>query len=73
MVLEPNQHPAAKPFKEVLVADGIRFTSFEVDDVRAEYVQVMHTLENSRTGQDTIEPRNDTTRSAPRIWCRCSV
>ena len=36
LVLEPDGHPAAKPFKEALVADGIPFTSFAVDDVRAE-------------------------------------
>ncbi|MGV9801611.1 VOC family protein [Mycobacterium sp. NPDC003449] len=37
LVLEPDGHPAAKPFKEALVADGIPFTSFAVDDVDAEY------------------------------------
>jgi catechol 2,3-dioxygenase-like lactoylglutathione lyase family enzyme len=37
LVLEPDGHPAAKPFKEALVADGIPFTAFEVDDVHAEY------------------------------------
>jgi catechol 2,3-dioxygenase-like lactoylglutathione lyase family enzyme len=37
LALEPDQHPAAKPFKEALVADGIPFTSFSVDDVDAEY------------------------------------
>lgn len=37
LVLEPDGHPAVKPFKEALVADGIPFTSFAVDDVRAEF------------------------------------
>jgi catechol 2,3-dioxygenase-like lactoylglutathione lyase family enzyme len=37
LVLEPDEHPAVKPFKAALVADGIPFTSFAVDDVRAEY------------------------------------
>lgn len=37
LVLEPDGHPAAKPFKEALVADGIPFTAFEVDDVHGEY------------------------------------
>ncbi|KWX24605.1 glyoxalase/bleomycin resistance protein/dioxygenase [Mycolicibacterium wolinskyi] len=37
LVLEPSGHPAAKPFKDALVADGIPFTSFAVDDVAAEY------------------------------------
>ena len=35
--LEPDEHPAARPFKEALVADGIPYTSFAVDDVEAEY------------------------------------
>jgi catechol 2,3-dioxygenase-like lactoylglutathione lyase family enzyme len=34
--LEPDAHPAVRPFKAALVADGIPFTSFEVDDVEAE-------------------------------------
>jgi catechol 2,3-dioxygenase-like lactoylglutathione lyase family enzyme len=36
LLLEPSSHPAAGPFKEALVADGIPFTSFGVDDVHAE-------------------------------------
>ena len=37
LVLEPDEHPAAKPFKEALVADGIPFTSFAVEDVQREH------------------------------------
>jgi catechol 2,3-dioxygenase-like lactoylglutathione lyase family enzyme len=37
LVLEPDAHPAAKPFKDALVADGIPYTSFAVVDVQAEY------------------------------------
>jgi catechol 2,3-dioxygenase-like lactoylglutathione lyase family enzyme len=37
LLLEPDEHPAAKPFKEALVADGIPFTSFSVDNVEAEH------------------------------------
>jgi catechol 2,3-dioxygenase-like lactoylglutathione lyase family enzyme len=37
LLLEPDRHPAAGPFKRALVQDGIPFTSFGVDDVRAEY------------------------------------
>jgi catechol 2,3-dioxygenase-like lactoylglutathione lyase family enzyme len=37
LVLEPSGHPAVKPFKDALVADGIPFTSFAVDDVEADY------------------------------------
>ena len=37
LVLEPDAHPAAKPFKAALVADGIPATSFAVEDVHAEF------------------------------------
>jgi catechol 2,3-dioxygenase-like lactoylglutathione lyase family enzyme len=37
LVLEPDEHPAAKPFKAALVDDGIPFTSFAVDDVQKEF------------------------------------
>ncbi len=37
LLLEPKGHPAAAPFTEALVADGIPFTQFAVDDVHAEY------------------------------------
>ena len=37
ILLEPDGHPAAKPFKAALVADGIPYTSFAVEDVEAEY------------------------------------
>ncbi|QFZ19556.1 VOC family protein [Saccharothrix syringae] len=36
LALEPSGHPAVGPFKEALVADGIPFTQFAVDDVYAE-------------------------------------
>jgi catechol 2,3-dioxygenase-like lactoylglutathione lyase family enzyme len=37
LLLEPDAHPAARPFKEALVTDGIPYTSFAVDDVQAEF------------------------------------
>jgi len=37
LLLEPDRHPAAKPFKEALVEDGIPFTSFAVADVQEEF------------------------------------
>lgn len=37
LLLEPDSHPAAGPFKRALVEDGIPFTSFGVTDVHAEY------------------------------------
>ena len=39
--LEPDGHPAARPFKEALVEDGIPFTSFAVDDVAAEHERLV--------------------------------
>jgi len=39
--LEPDEHPAARPFKQALVEDGIPFTSFAVDDVTAEYERLV--------------------------------
>src|SRR5262249_23176749 len=37
LALEPDVHPAAKPFKAALASDGIPFASFAVDDVHKEY------------------------------------
>ncbi|BAS27402.1 VOC family protein [Limnochorda pilosa] len=37
LLLEPDNHPAAGPFKEALRNDGIPFTSLGVDDVHREY------------------------------------
>ena len=39
--LEPDEHPAARPFKEALVQDGIPWTSFAVDDVAAEHERLV--------------------------------
>jgi catechol 2,3-dioxygenase-like lactoylglutathione lyase family enzyme len=41
LLLEPDQHPAAKPFKQALVEDGIPFTSFGVEDVQGEYDRLL--------------------------------
>lgn len=37
LLLEPSGHPAAEPFKEALVADGIPYTQFSVENVQSEY------------------------------------
>jgi catechol 2,3-dioxygenase-like lactoylglutathione lyase family enzyme len=39
--LEPDEHPAARPFKQALVEDGIPFTSFAVKDVAAEHQRLV--------------------------------
>lgn len=41
LVLEPDEHPACKPFKRALVEDGIPFNSFDVKDVNAEYQRLV--------------------------------
>ena len=37
LVLEPAAHPAVAPFRSAMVADGIPWASFAVEDVQAEY------------------------------------
>ena len=41
LLLEPSEHPAVRPFKEALVADGIPYTSLAVDDVHAEHARLV--------------------------------
>jgi catechol 2,3-dioxygenase-like lactoylglutathione lyase family enzyme len=65
LVLEPDEHPAARPFKEALVADGIPFTSFQVQDVHAEVERlrglgVTFTQEPVRMGPVTTAVLDDT-------------
>ena len=65
LVLEPDEHPAVRPFKEALVADGIPFTSFAVDDVHAEFdrlkgLGVTFTQEPASMGPVTTAVLDDT-------------
>ncbi|HLM03915.1 MAG TPA: VOC family protein [Blastococcus sp.] len=65
LVLEPDEHPAAKPFKAALVADGIPFTSFAVADVQAEFdrlkgLGVTFTQEPAAMGPVTTAVLDDT-------------
>jgi catechol 2,3-dioxygenase-like lactoylglutathione lyase family enzyme len=41
LLLEPDRHPAAGPFKDALVEDGIPFTSFGVEDTQREYERLV--------------------------------
>ena len=60
LVLEPDtQLPAAKPFKQALVDDGIPFTSFAVDDVSAEYERLRGL--GARFTQEPLETQSVTT------------
>ena len=65
LVLEPDEHPAVRPFKEALVADGIPFTAFAVDDVRTEFERlrglgVRFTQEPTEMGPVTTAVLDDT-------------
>ena len=56
LLLEPDEHPAASPFKAALVEDGMPFTSFAVADVQAEFERlqgrgVRFTQEPTRWGR----------------------
>jgi catechol 2,3-dioxygenase-like lactoylglutathione lyase family enzyme len=37
LLLEPDSHPAVKPYKRALVEDGIPCASFKVQEIKAEY------------------------------------
>jgi catechol 2,3-dioxygenase-like lactoylglutathione lyase family enzyme len=37
LLLEPAHHPAVKPYRDALAADGIPLAQFAVDDVEAEH------------------------------------
>ena len=41
LLLEPDDHPAASSYKSALVADGIPYTSFEVDDLDKEHKRLI--------------------------------
>jgi catechol 2,3-dioxygenase-like lactoylglutathione lyase family enzyme len=65
LLLEPDGHPAAKPFKAALVEDGIPYTSFGVADIRAEYdrllgLGVQFTQEPTQMGPVTTAVFDDT-------------
>lgn len=40
LAIEPNAHPASRVFQEALMADGIPFTAFSVDDIEAEVARL---------------------------------
>jgi catechol 2,3-dioxygenase-like lactoylglutathione lyase family enzyme len=65
LLLEPDGHPAAGPFKDALVADGIPYTSFGVDDINAEFERlkglgVRFTQEPTQMGPVTTAVFDDT-------------
>jgi catechol 2,3-dioxygenase-like lactoylglutathione lyase family enzyme len=59
LLLEPDGHPAAGPFKRALVEDGIPYTSFAVDDARAEFERLRE--RGVRFVQEPVEMESVTT------------
>jgi catechol 2,3-dioxygenase-like lactoylglutathione lyase family enzyme len=65
LLLEPDGHPAVKPYKAALVDDGIPAGSFAVDDVQAEFERlrglgVRFTQEPLKMGPVTTAVLDDT-------------
>ena len=65
LLLEPDGHPAVKPYKTALVRDGIPAASFAVDDVHAEFARlrglgVRFTQEPMAAGPVTVAVLDDT-------------
>jgi catechol 2,3-dioxygenase-like lactoylglutathione lyase family enzyme len=59
LLLEPDSHPAVRPFKEALVEDGIPYTSFAVDDANAEFERLR--AAGVRFTQEPVEMNGVTT------------
>jgi predicted enzyme related to lactoylglutathione lyase len=65
LLLEPNDHPAAKEYQQKLFADGIPVTMFGVADIRKEYKRLVEkgvkfTMEPAEMGDVTIAVFDDT-------------
>ncbi|WP_428934548.1 VOC family protein [Streptomyces sp. ACT015] len=65
LLLEPLGHPAARTYRDALVADGVPLAQFTVDDVPAEYERlralgVRFTQEPLETGPVTTAVLDDT-------------
>lgn len=65
LLLEPNDHPAAKEFQKKIFADGIPATMFGVEDIQAEYEilvdkGVKFTMQPTKMGELTIAVLDDT-------------
>lgn len=65
LVLEPNDHPAAKEYQKKLAADGIPATMFGVADIHLEYKRLLDkgvkfTMAPTKMGDVTIAVFDDT-------------
>ncbi|RDW15205.1 glyoxalase [Oceanobacillus arenosus] len=65
IVLEPNNHPAAKEYQQKLFEEGIPVTMFGVEDIHKEYERLLDqgvkfTMEPTEMGNVTIAVFDDT-------------
>ncbi|WP_194542994.1 VOC family protein [Paenibacillus sp. JZ16] len=65
LLLEPNNHPAAKEYQKKIFADGIPATMFGVAEINKEYKRLLEqgvkfTMEPTKMGELTIAVFDDT-------------
>jgi len=65
LLLEPNDHPAAKEYQKKIFADGIPATMFGVEDIHKKYKRLVEegvnfTMEPTKMGEVTIAVFDDT-------------
>ncbi|MDM5157192.1 VOC family protein [Bacillus sp. DX1.1] len=65
LLLEPNEHPAAKEYQKKIFAEGIPATMFGVTDIHKEYERLLEkgvkfTIEPTKMGEVTIAVFDDT-------------
>ncbi|MFE0555425.1 VOC family protein [Paenibacillus sp. NPDC058910] len=65
LLLEPNDHPAAKDYQKKIFADGIPATMFGVADIQQEYKRLVEkgvkfTMEPTKMGELAIAVFDDT-------------
>ena len=65
LLLEPNNHPAAKAYQKKIFSDGIPATMFGVADIHAEYKRLIEkgvnfTMKPTKMGDFTIAVFDDT-------------
>lgn len=65
LLLEPNEHPAAKEYQQKIFAEGIPATMFGVADINKEYERLLEkgvkfTIEPTKMGEVTLAVLDDT-------------